>query len=231
MFDNYQRKFTRLFYEMMKEVIENQRSTNYKMLYALDWFLFFYSFRIFYIAYVMYNDFQIYLFDFKYNAFINYFYLNSKVYDALLIVAIFMFHFFSFICKNALYWLNVKTITWQWWHQLVVQNQDDYNEFMLNESQRNRIIKSKEKIILKKIDSYLILHYLMPKQLVKILSTFLAKAEMFLKLENVDKEKLFNKPLSIMPYLSAKLRSRVLIALILFDKFGCFSQIGICKYI
>ena len=224
------KKFTRCFYEMAREYIEQPCSSKLRMLHALDCALFVYSFRTVAMAYNMYQNYTVYNCQ-LYDPMCNYLHERSHFYDPFVPLIVLLFEAFNFACLNALYRANVRSITWQWWHQLVVQNQDAYFDSLVTDPTKlKKIYAKKEAAMLARISSFRIIS-LFPARVKRAISTVLARVDAFIRLENVQQRKLFQKPLSIMPKLSRKIRSLVLITLLVSDKLCLLAQCVIGEFV
>ena len=224
-------KFNRCFYQITKQTVNPHQAGLFRWYYCLDWAVFIYSFRILIASYIQYHDFQKSLYDFeKYDPFLNYFYLNSYKYDSFTTVILFLFSIFWFICEYSLYHLNINTPTWKFWNQLVVQNQDRYYECVLQGDKLTKIEQQKEHLIMKRIMEQKYIKQIIPEIGLQIYCKLWAKVEIWFQLKNVDKKKLFSQPLSILPNVSPKLRSYVLLIMFLADKLCLIVQIVVGSY-
>ena len=169
--------------------------------------------------YVDYDVLEWYNFE-KYDVLLGFLHYNSQKYDPFIPILMYLFVLFLMFCEHSLYWLNSQTITWKWWHQLVVQNQDRYYECLLKPKHLALVQSNRERLIKDKIGTFV-----PSKFIVKILSRKLAKIHIWMSLDNIDKRRYFGQPLSLMPNLSHKLRRKLVLLLILVDKFACFVQL------
>ncbi|KAH9397296.1 hypothetical protein TYRP_003606 [Tyrophagus putrescentiae] len=133
------KKFTRFSYYFMKELVEQHNSLAYKCTFSLDLLLFVYSFRYLETAFFLYKEnSSTYpkLFEaICANDAVCFFYHQRRFkYDAFIPVGIFLMESFNVYCQLKLVVrLDVSKATWQWWHQLIVLNQEAYYRAQLTE--------------------------------------------------------------------------------------------------
>src|SRR5699024_5406316 len=147
-----------------------------------------------------------------------------KSYDSFIGIVIFLVVLFNFISQSLVYFLDVSTITWRWWYQLVVENQDSYYNSVISAEEFELVLQRKQVYFVQKLHRYRYWRMIVPEFCTKILATIVAKLDIWLHLENVNKRRLLSKPLTMMPHLSTKLRTRLWLFIILFDKFCLLSQ-------
>lgn len=223
-------KLRRCFYEISKETLEQHQSLRSTCFYLLDCLLFLYSsFRLLFFAYVMQTDFEPCWYNFRvYDIPMNYIYLHQNSYDSFIVLSIFAVNLFSFACHSALYFLRVNTLTWQWWHQLVVINQDRYYQARLTDvKQLNDIYERKFRQIQYRASLSRAKHLkLFSEFFHNLYCQFRVKLEVWLNMDNVNKKQLLGKPLSVLPNLSNKLRMKLILLLISIDKICLLAQIA-----
>ncbi len=226
-------KLTHVYYKMTKEVVEKHQSPVHRFLNLFDVTFYLYSFRLFFIAYVVFNDFDT-SYDFRrYDLVTNFLYCNEAFQDPYFPMVIFFFATFYVYCQRALYYLDVSTITWRWWHQLVVLNQEAYWEAMLPQDQVEVVVQQRQAHLKRKLEGeYSAIAYLLPDFIARLLCKLLARLAVWHSLENVDRKRLFSRPLSILPHFSDRLRARLLLCLTVADRLAFPSQLlVVCMYI
>jgi len=205
----------------MKELIQRPRKNVRNIRIILDILVYlFLSIRLLSMAYIATIDcgsgcdFQ------QYDPVANYFYLNRRTYDPFFFVIMFLMATFGFICTCLLYRLKSNNIVWQFWYKFVVENQDIYyqciksdEEMMLTRFRYEEMIKSKIPRAFKVFRKY--------DWPVKLL----AKCIIWINFDNINKRKFFSHKIEELPDISNRLRKRLLLMLILADKFCYFYQI------
>lgn len=225
-------KFGRCYYELSRENFERPRSRISKWQYYFHFFSFLYAHKVMVIILSAYTRMDFSWGHFEGDIFFNFFNQNQQTINPFIAVTMYLFELFNFVCHSALYHLNVYRITWQWWLQLVVINQDQYRRCVLSEDKLANAVQTK----VTQLRSRLVccrytFAKLLPRLILQSCCSLLARIEIFLSLDNIDKQQLFSQPLDILPNLSKKLRSRLLITLILADVLCLICQIIISMLI
>ncbi len=236
---NFFSKFTRCYYSISKEVFEDQVRLK-RLRYYRDVLFLLYSTRIFLLVYVIFyylpqRDANLNLeplFE-QYSRVDPMVHLVASstataVYEPFTGLAVFLFVLFDFVCQRAFYRLDVQTVTWRWWYELIVLNQDAYFSSRITEAEQlKRIYADAENRIKKRLNHIFgkILAQL-PQSVLRLLSTALV----YYHFENVNRETLFGKPFKVIPQLSPRVRLRVLRFLFLTDFISFFCLLLIGKY-
>lgn len=100
---------------------------------------------------------------------------------------------------------------------------------MYPKEQLERKVKQKEIKFAIKLKSFPLIRGILGNGPITALSRLAAKAEMLVKLENVNKKAFFRRKLAIFPDLSEKLRIQILVVSVLTDKLCIFVFILIGK--
>lgn len=206
----------RCYYQMTKNLIETQHSFSSTFHYYLSCLLIFaFSLRLLYIEYVLYSGFDtilLYYNFFKYDILLSYLCKNP---DPFLMITVFLFAMFWIYCEHKLF--SLDTTTWQWWYQLVVMSQDRYYQCILPLDVVERIRSKRTELLMKRL--------LLPQFILQIW----ARLQVWYHMDDVDHCRLFNKSIFIRPNISKRLRSRIILLLIVADKIALFSQWFTCK--
>ncbi|KAI2799985.1 hypothetical protein BLOT_012196 [Blomia tropicalis] len=155
--------------------------------------------------------------------FLSYLYQNKERYGEEIIFILLAILLFNFICLDALYRLNVNTLTWHWWYELIVTNQDDYYQFHVKNIRLVTMAKSTQ------IAKHMTIHTMcaiLPNYMIKIIANFYSRFIIQYNLEYVDKEKYFDKKFTIIPNISFQIRLKLIKTLIMWDIISCFSQMS-----
>ena len=155
--------------------------------------------------------------------FLSYLYQNKERYGEEIIFILLAILLFNFICLDALYRLNVNTLTWHWWYELIVTNQDDYYQFHVKNIRLVTMAKSTQ------IAKHMTIHTMcaiLPNYMIKIIANFYSRFIIQYNLEYVDKEKYFDKKFTIIPNISSQIRLKLIKTLIMWDIISCFSQMS-----
>lgn len=221
-------KVTRCYYKTTKEIIEEHRSRRRRLLYHLDLILYLYAFRLFFIAHVAFVDFSTPYNFRRYDIPLNFLSHNLTFMDPYFAIVIFLFATFYVYCQRALYHLNVRSLTWRWWHQLVVLNQEAYWRARLADDQVQSVVTQREAHFRQRLtEEYEVASRLLPDFLAKVLCSGAARLTVWACLEDVDRKRLFSEPLSILPKMSDRLRTRLLLSLTVADYFAALVQLFI----
>ena len=225
-------KITRCFYTLSKEAFRPKRNQKYfkfysNWIYFLDCFMFWYSFRLIFVSYLIYNNYQT-TYNFKvYDPIVQYCYLNRHVFDSFSPMLLLMFEWFNYICCYSLQNFNSNTTIWRFWYSLIVENQDHYYDCMKGQDQIDLIY---EKELTKAKSNFKLSHYC-PLVVSELIYKCTTKIQMIYNLDNIDKGKFFEKPINVLPNISEGLRIKILLTTIICDKFILLGQVFICKYI
>ncbi len=227
-------KFTRCFYSMTKNLVYPKKSTTikYRVYYLLDWVVLIVGFRFFLYAYVMYIDYKRTIFFsvdlLQCDHLFYYLYKQRDHYDAFAPLTVYLFVLFNFVCQHLIYNLDANTPTWVFWRQLAVDRIDCYYANILSQTKLEKVYRAKCAALKTALDSRSAKW--IPEKCINFYCYRKAQIETFLKLDNVDKKKLFSVPLESLPEVSIKLQSKVLITLILIDVLGLAAQLNIGNF-
>lgn len=153
---------------------------------------------------------------------ISYLYQNKERYNEKVVLIFLFMELLIFICLDALYRLNVNTLTWRWWFQLIVTNQDNYYRCRMKNFELIKLNKSFQ--IFKHMRSYKICS-LLPKFLIQFIANIYSIISIQYNLEHIDINKYLKKKLSILPNLSFRLRLKLINILVMGDRFACWLQL------
>ena len=233
-------KLRRCYYSMAKEIFDGRLNnaspacqSSKRWLYLRDISVLIYGLRLFVIKWLWENDFKgeelLGIDVLKYDVVCNYLNAHKDQLDPFFCVVLYLFGLFEFSCQHAYHSLNADTPTWRWWYELVVVNQDQYYEASLDNAKTEKIFRKREAEVMQKWtkERKYLWATLMPRFLVELLAKLQARIAIWTGLETVDKEKLFSKLFQVVPGLSPRIRTRVLLWLIAFDKICYFLQGGL----
>ena len=216
--------WTRCFYTMSKCLMNQNMS---RLRYLLTCLIFIYSHRLLFISYAQYRQLKpgwISAF-LAFDPTLRYFTITmAHVYDWFIPIMLYLFALFTFVCQHKFYWLDVRTQTWTFWNQMVVQMQDRYHECVLSSDRVAQILKRKQNKIKRHLDTYK-LAAICPAICKRAYCKVRAKAEMLYHLDHVDKRKLFAHSFSLLPSVSSRIQLSVLLALLLLDKSAFIAQL------
>ena len=220
---------SRSFYEMVKILVANQRSTRTKIEFYFSLFCFIYTSRLMFTAYVIYTGYKSTLkwFNFlEFDYLLSFLYQNSHLFEPFFLLIWNIYISFWFYCEYSIYNLNNRnTKTWQWWHQLVIENQDCYYESLLPPKTMENLTAKRVQQMIRSIEkSNKNISSLVPHTLLKYGYKLWVRLHIWYHMDNVNREQLFRKPLTIMSNLSPKIREHVLLFLRIADMFGYFFQ-------
>lgn len=211
---SYFAKYPRCYYTMASEVLSPQPLPYRKYRYYRDIFIFLYLTRALVPLFLYKSSEETIRLYRKYDPQANFIAIHLPDYQNFTGIIVLLFEAFEFTCQRALHKLNAQTVTWQFWYQMVVVNQNQYYESLITDPNRLRYIARKRtKRMARK---YPIWMKLAPKWLIK----WTVKWSIFIGLENVDKVKFYGKPLKIFPKMTTIIRKRALLFGILWDKFN-----------
>ena len=220
--------WTRCFYTMTKYTVSPNKP---KRKYILTCLAFAYGHRLLLWSYCRYHHFKLdwissYI---KFDPFVYFTGITmAHLYDSFVPIMIYLFSVFNFVCQHKLYWLEVVAKpTWTFWNQLVVQMQDRYHESTLRSDRVDQIWKARQSKLMHRLATSKLSSTICPTICQRAYCKVRAKAEMLFHLDHVDKQRLFARSLSALPFVSARVQSRVLLALILLDGFGFIAQLVI----
>ncbi|KAH9391892.1 hypothetical protein TYRP_022391 [Tyrophagus putrescentiae] len=206
LYSAYLQKFPRCYYTIAKEVFEG-RVTHRQLRYSAAILLYI----VFYA-----ND------PVLVRPRARYFAEVEDISEPLIGLSIVLFTAFDFFCQRAFLHLNVNTVTWRWWHELIVRNQDAYFDSVLPEVEIEKNVKKK---VLDLVSKEKLFGYL-PKKVVRILATVLV----YYHFEHVDGEKLFSRKMKILPQISRTVRTRVLRFVLFTDRVSYVCLVAIALF-
>lgn len=217
-------KFKRCFYEMSKELFDEKTKSNRFRNRQLFNICFFYAtFRIYFIVYVMYNDFKGPVwYDFRrYDVMTNFLHTFSDTFDYTIVLMINFFNLIFFLFEWWSFHLDARRRSWRFWYQLTVATLDDYHRCQFTGSKLRAI----QALKMAKYENKLSLYPFIPVSLAKRISSTLALIEIFLKMEHVNVVEMQRRPIPLMPLLSWKNRSMALKIMLLTEYCAFFLQI------
>ncbi|KAJ6220372.1 hypothetical protein RDWZM_006184 [Blomia tropicalis] len=223
----YNTRVGRCYYHMMKQTMEWHGTRRSRLYYYLDVAILFYiHVRLLAMTYLIKNNYEIDA-RFPYNfrrddPFQSFIYQNKDIYGAEVPLMMLAMGIFNFICQDSLYRLNVSTLTWRWWYQLIVTNQDNYYQFHMHDFGLITMAKSIEMVNRMNIHPF---WSILPQFIIEFIAGIYSKIMIQYNLEQIDRQKYLDKKLSILPHLSLKLRSKLIKTLLMWDIFALFSQI------
>lgn len=226
-------RYCRCSYHSMKQTIDWHGTNIAHLDYFVNVFLFVYiNFRFILFIYLSHNDFK-YDTQLPYNInrddpLMSYMFQYKERYGKEIAFIFIFIELLNFLSHDALYRLNVRTLTWRWWYQLIVVNQDDYYQFHVVNFELVKLTKTSQ--IVKRMRSHWF-WLIMPNYIIKFIANLYSRILIQYNLEHIDKERLFDKKLSFLPNLSYKLRLKLINILIISDRFACFFQILVCMLI
>ncbi len=212
--------YTRCCYTMMRQMVERPKSRKVVFLNYLDWAIYIYAIRFYYIAPLSYSGFPnlpAFLFDWRQDPICYFFYRHRHIYDSFIPMIVFLMASFHMIMRHLMYNLNVNTLTWRWWYQLVVENQDHYYSNFISQLELAAMRSHREAetmAMLRKSRFGQLLPSIALVPLAKAYARFLVLRH----LDHVNKHQLFSSKLSVLPDLSEKMRVRMLFTTIVADK-------------
>ena len=227
-------KFTRCFYAMTKNLVYPQKSTTikYRVYYLLDWVVLLVGFRFFLYAYVMYIDYKRSVFFsvdlLQSDHLFYYLYKQRDHFDAFVPLTVYLFVLFNFVCQHLIYHLDTGTPTWVFWRQLAVDRLDCYYASIFSQTKREKVYSAKSAALKTALDPRFARW--IPEKCINFYCYQRAQIETFLRLDNVNKRKLFRVPLESLPEVSIKLQSKILITLILIEILGLAVQLIISNF-
>ena len=225
-------RIVRCYYYTMKQTMEWHGTRRAQLYYYVDILLFLYvNVRLLSMVYLIDNQYKYDVrlpYNFKRDdPFLSYLYQNKHKYGKEVPIIFLIMGLFNFICQDALYRLNVNTLTWRWWYQLIVINQDDYYRFHVKNFRMITIAKSVQ--IAKHMSTHPLWSFL-PSFIINFIAKQLSRIMVHYNLEIVEKNQFYNRKLSILPNLSFRLRSILINTLIMWDRLCCFLQLGLGMY-
>lgn len=218
-------EYTRCCYTLMRQMYERPKLKQVTFLYYLDWVIYIYAFRYYYIALLGYSGFpSLSHLDWRLDPICLFFYRYRHTYDSFIPVIIFLLVSFHIFMRYLMYNLNVNTLTWQWWYALLVENQNFYYASFINHKKFASLWlqKKEETLALLRKNS---LSRMLPNFVLIPFSKLLARFLLFIHLDHLNKGQFLNSKLTVLPGLSDKLRIRVLFTAILADKVLFFVQL------
>ena len=221
----------RCYYSMARAVFEPAPFPNAKRwLFVSDIGLWIYSCRMLYIMYLWRDDFKNTHYDLHYDLVTYWVSYHKDSYDSYYMVVVWLLETFNFYCQFSFYFLDRQTITWVWWHELIVVNQDEYRNCLLNKNQLDSVLAKKLGISISNLKKLFYNCHVCSAKHFKHLLFAKTKILIFFTLENIDQKRFFKKPLKVLPLLSRKVRSQALLFCILTDHLMHIAQICYCKY-
>ena len=217
--------YTRCCYTTMRQMVERPKSRQTVLTYYIDWAVFIYAFRYYYIAPLIYSGFPtLPFFDWTLDPMCYFFYRFRNTFDSFVPMIFLLLSVFNILMRYLIYNLNVNTLTWRWWYQLVVENQDLYYENFISQLELAAIRRHREAetLAMLKRNNYA---QLLPGIVLVLLSKVYARFLVFKHLDHVNKEQLFRSKLSVMPGLSNRMRVIMLFTTIMADKLITVVQI------
>ncbi len=222
------KKFTRFSYYFMKELVEQHNSLAYKCTFYLDLLLFVYSFRYLETAFFLYKEnsstypklFEAICAN---DAFCFFYHQRRFKYDAFIPVGIFLMESFNVYCQLKLVVrLDVSKATWQWWHQLIVLNQEAYYRAQLTGSALTKaFLANKRKALIirnsKSVSGGKLNRLYFQFVYEKIFLSWIVKVKMLLSLKNIHRAAFYRTKLTPFPRLSPRLRRHILLAELFLD--------------
>ena len=71
----------------------------------------------------------------KYDPICNFLATHAEISESFISVLV-LFMVFDFICQREFYQLNVQSVPWRWWHQLIVLHQDVYYQSLIEDQDK-----------------------------------------------------------------------------------------------
>lgn len=199
---------------------------------VLDVIAFIGMFRVLFIAYVMYRDYQwpgLPWYDFRhYDVAVSFLYTFRSTVDHTTFLMVYFFAVIFFFLEWWCFRLDVRPRNWRFWYQATVATLDDYRRFRLNESQLKKVQKTKQAAYEQKFEEYfppLVGRLLSPVR--GTLTKTFASLEIFTRLEGVDVEALQSRPPPLMPLLPWHIRVKVLKVMLFTEVFAYWFQLAI----
>lgn len=208
-------KITRCIYSLAKEAFSFNKQN--KVSY-LDIFVIIYTFRWFFIIYLMYNNFET-SYDFNsYDLLAYYAFINLDHYDLFMPITMMFFVYFRLLTNYLLLFVDTKSEIWIFWYDLIVVNQDNYYFCQKKQKQIENIFKKKilKTRVEQKIDKYF--PVVVSKYFGKYYKYCHVKIQMFKNMDNINKNQFFAFKLASLPNISNKLRTQIVLSLIILDK-------------
>lgn len=145
-----------------------------------------------------------------------YFYTNRHLYDPYLILVIFIFELFSVYMNYCLYNLPTDGKLWRWYYEMFVLQQDRYYRCLIKDEAQLRSChqKSRTRVIQRLQKLRIPSNNFISNSLI----TKLVELDVFVRLENLDKDRFFKRRLAVFPGLSVKFRSKAIVILLIADK-------------
>ena len=226
--NNIEIMLVRCYYQMTKNLIETQHSFLSSFHYYFSCLIFIYCFyRTVFVEFVIYYGFDNMLTHynlFEHDILLSYL---STTPDALLFIIVYFFAIFYIYCEHTLYWLDTTiTETWHWLYQIVVMSQDRYYQSMLPVDAVENIKSKRIELLMKR---FLFSVNILPKCIVRFFYHQWVRLHIWYHMDNIDRRRLFEKSLSILPNISVRLQSQIILLLIFGDKFAYCVQWFICK--
>ena len=212
--------YTHCCYTLMRQMTEGRpRSRTVVLLHYLDWAVYLYAVRFYYIAPLAYAGYPTLPapLDWRQDPISLFFYRHRHIYDAFTPVIILLLASFHTLMRQLMYRLKADTPTWRWWRQLVVLNQDLYRGSLLGRLELVAVRRRRESETLAALRKGRF-GRLMPSLLLVPLARAYSRFLVFKDLDHVNKQQFFGAKLSVLPGLSAKMRKRMLFTTILADK-------------
>ena len=220
----------RCLYQKMKNLVEydSSRARNY---FIFDCFIFVYaSIRLLIGCYTMKINYQIpsnnwYKIE-RDDPYLNYMKQNSDKYNEVVPLIILGIELFSFLCQVRLYQLNIQKKVWKFWYQILVINQNAYNQFKFYENQLVTTAKANE--IANRFRQYKFAS-MVPDYVINNFAFIYSKYLIQSNLENVNRDKYLDIKILDPPNLPIKYRLKLLNILIIGDNIWFAFQIFACK--
>lgn len=240
-------KFYQCFYTMSKELFNNEKPTTFGLLeygYILIFLLV--TFRMLFIAYVMYLNYELPLFlvnlgyDFKqHDMVINFFFTYSAFFDYTMLVIVYAFAVFIFLIE---YWcfrldvVNVGRGNWRFWWQLTVVNLDQYKQCRLEGSELKRVNDLKrmqyEDLIDQSLSRFSLGYFtVLPVKVKRPIAWALARVSVVYRMEDINVVRLQLNHLPAMPALSWKVRKQTLRYMLATEMLATVFQAFIGKFL
>lgn len=211
--------YTRCCYTLIKQMTERRRNRKVVLLYYLDWAIYLYAVRFYYVALIAFAGYPTLPapFDWKKDPICFFFYRNRHTYDAFVPVTFILLGTFHIIMRQLMYGLQVDRPVWWWWHQLVVLNQDLYHGSLLGQLEQAAVRRHREAETLAMMKGS-VYSQLVPNLILVLIAKTYARFLVLKRFDHVNKSKFFSAKLSTLPGLSDKMRQRMLLTIMLADK-------------
>ena len=221
----------RCVYQKMKNLVDKEYSLRIKNYHLMDCVIVSYgTLRLLFVAYVMKLNYQIpsYI-PFKIerdDPFLNYLKQNSELYSEAIPLFVLVLELFNFLCQIRLYRLGIQKKVWKFWYQMIVINQDAYNQLKMNDYNLTKVAKTNK--VMNRFHQYKIAS-MIPDFLIYYFVLFYAKYLIQSNLENIDRDKFLNIKIHDPPNLPIKYRIKLMNILVVGDNIWFGFQIFTCN--